>query len=97
MISIYIDVEESVDLVVYFFKQKTAYDMRISDCSSDVCSSDLRHTLLPEPRAPRCSPVPGASRADDRRRDRAERRYPEGAPEYVRPCRSERREDRAAR
>src|SRR3546814_4204428 len=25
----------------FFFKQKTAYDMRISDCSSDVCSSDL--------------------------------------------------------
>src|SRR3546814_7568749 len=26
----------------FFFKQKTAYDMRISDWSSDVCSSDLR-------------------------------------------------------
>src|SRR3546814_8630970 len=26
---------------VCFFKQKTAYDMRISDWSSDVCSSDL--------------------------------------------------------
>src|SRR3546814_8810012 len=26
---------------IFFFKQKTAYDMRISDCSSDVCSSDL--------------------------------------------------------
>src|SRR3546814_3871790 len=26
---------------VFFFKQKTAYDMRISDWSSDVCSSDL--------------------------------------------------------
>src|SRR3546814_7551360 len=25
-----------------FFKQKTAYEMRISDWSSDVCSSDLR-------------------------------------------------------
>src|SRR3546814_6673871 len=25
----------------YFFKQKTAYEMRISDWSSDVCSSDL--------------------------------------------------------
>src|SRR3546814_6236915 len=29
-------------LVVFFFKQKTAYEMRISDWSSDVCSSDLR-------------------------------------------------------
>src|SRR3546814_2637684 len=28
-------------IVVFFFKQKTAYDMRISDWSSDVCSSDL--------------------------------------------------------
>src|SRR3546814_7449688 len=26
---------------LFFFKQKTAYDMRISDWSSDVCSSDL--------------------------------------------------------
>src|SRR3546814_10686898 len=31
-------------LLVFFFKQKTAYEMRISDWSSDVCSSDL---LLP--------------------------------------------------
>src|SRR3546814_7881696 len=29
------------DFCVFFFKQKTAYDMRISDWSSDVCSSDL--------------------------------------------------------
>src|SRR3546814_9003952 len=29
---------------VFFFKQKTAYEMRISDWSSDVCSSDLRCT-----------------------------------------------------
>src|SRR3546814_12479832 len=27
----------------FFFKQKTAYEMRISDWSSDVCSSDLLH------------------------------------------------------
>src|SRR3546814_17325260 len=31
---------------VFFFKQKTAYEMRISDWSSDVCSSDLN----PDPR-----------------------------------------------
>src|SRR3546814_2793947 len=29
----------------FFFKQKTAYEMRISDWSSDVCSSDLRPEL----------------------------------------------------
>src|SRR3546814_2980290 len=28
-------------LFVFFFKQKTAYELRISDWSSDVCSSDL--------------------------------------------------------
>src|SRR3546814_3301694 len=30
----------------FFFKQKTAYEMRISDWSSDVCSSDLRACAL---------------------------------------------------
>src|SRR3546814_9351623 len=30
---------------IFFFKQKTAYEMRISDWSSDVCSSDLARTL----------------------------------------------------
>src|SRR3546814_13243580 len=30
-------------LFFFFFKQKTAYEMRISDWSSDVCSSDLLH------------------------------------------------------
>src|SRR3546814_2640733 len=29
-------------IVFFFFKQKTAYELRISDWSSDVCSSDLR-------------------------------------------------------
>src|SRR3546814_3717730 len=28
-------------ILFFFFKQKTAYEMRISDWSSDVCSSDL--------------------------------------------------------
>src|SRR3546814_952155 len=31
-------------MIIFFFKQKTAYEMRISDWSSDVCSSDLRFT-----------------------------------------------------
>src|SRR3546814_4332101 len=31
--------------VVFFFEQKTAYEMRISDWSSDVCSSDLPSAL----------------------------------------------------
>src|SRR3546814_1366871 len=32
----------------FFFKQKTAYEMRISDWSSDVCSSDLLAEALPQ-------------------------------------------------
>src|SRR3546814_10080918 len=35
----------SSDLVL-FFKQKTAYEMRISDWSSDVCSSDLKFGIV---------------------------------------------------
>src|SRR3546814_9937784 len=31
--------------VFFFFKQKTAYEMRISDWSSDVCSSDLHRVV----------------------------------------------------
>src|SRR3546814_10623748 len=36
----------------FFFKQKTAYGMRISDWSSDVCSSDLRHSHISCRRGP---------------------------------------------
>src|SRR3546814_3566065 len=32
--------------VLFFFRQKTAYEMRISDWSSDVCSSDLSFTRV---------------------------------------------------
>src|SRR3546814_10280619 len=37
--SVYVDM--ACYFLVFFFKQKTAYEMRISDWSSDVCSSDL--------------------------------------------------------
>src|SRR3546814_13617858 len=33
-------------VLFFFFKQKTAYEMRISDWSSDVCSSDLTKSAL---------------------------------------------------
>src|SRR3546814_2377187 len=36
--------------IFFFFKQKTAYEMRISDWSSDVCSSDLRGVVQNEKR-----------------------------------------------
>src|SRR3546814_10832304 len=35
-----------VIILFFFFKQKTAYEMRISDWSSDVCSSDLADAAL---------------------------------------------------
>src|SRR3546814_4183790 len=38
---IFVVVWELLLFVFFFFKQKTAYEMRISDWSSDVCSSDL--------------------------------------------------------
>src|SRR3546814_5244320 len=43
--------------MIFFFKQKTAYEMRISDWSSDVCSSDLESGLRrEEPRHGSCHP-----------------------------------------
>src|SRR3546814_2529778 len=41
MLCIYI-----VQFDFFFFKQKTAYEMRISDWSSDVCSSDLQPVVV---------------------------------------------------
>src|SRR3546814_1635360 len=47
-------------MMFFFFKQKTAYEMRISDWSSDVCSSDLdssrRQRGLALPGERRCAP-----------------------------------------
>src|SRR3546814_9272576 len=51
--------------LVFFFKQKTAYEMRISDWSSDVCSSDLRTpwvlTSASSRRVRHCSTVASSS------------------------------------
>src|SRR3546814_4183668 len=50
--------------VVFFFKQKTAYEMRISDWSSDVCSSDLTMVVMRDrgmPAAIMRSPSPPTS------------------------------------
>src|SRR3546814_2589747 len=49
-------------LCFFFFKQKTAYEMRISDWSSDVCSSDL---LMTKVRLSRPSRLASASAAVD--------------------------------
>src|SRR3546814_9408067 len=45
----------------FFFKQKTAYEMRISDWSSDVCSSDL-HAFLEMLRKRKTRTMPAAMR-----------------------------------
>src|SRR3546814_6858002 len=61
----------------FFFKQKTAYEMRISDWSSDVCSSDLadeaRQAALEAERA--ATDLAAAEQAEEARRvaDKAER------------------------
>src|SRR3546814_2175339 len=48
---------------LFFFKQKTAYEMRISDWSSDVCSSDLTTTCsLPQNSGPILSAADGIIR-----------------------------------
>src|SRR3546814_10829001 len=51
-----------VDITFFFFKQKTAYEMRMSDWSSDVCSSDLGDSALAifcsTPVAPEAPPMP---------------------------------------
>src|SRR3546814_6347311 len=43
MLCFYISICGGISYGIFFFKQKTAYEMRISDWSSDVCSSDLVH------------------------------------------------------
>src|SRR3546814_18011624 len=49
-------------MFLFFFKQKTAYEMRISDWSSDVCSSDLSDsTTTTSPPATPASPRPVSS------------------------------------
>src|SRR3546814_1869507 len=77
-----------VVFVFFFFKQKTAYEMRISDWSSDVCSSDLRvrarkgsHDRL-DPRDPRpCRPPLGRASPEGvaRRPGRHRRAHHRGA------------------
>src|SRR3546814_1284660 len=61
-----------VVLFFVFFKQRTAYDVRISDWSSDVCSSDLRGALADarEPVGDRGMIVEGQPDGADRARPR---------------------------
>src|SRR3546814_1806009 len=73
-------------LFFFFFKQKTAYEMRISDWSSDVCSSDLRATAdLSAPPVAACRRL-CAHRGPARRDGRSEERRV--GKECVSTCRS---------
>src|SRR5213596_4028339 len=50
--------------IVFFFKQKTAYEIRPCDWSSDVCSSDLSPAIgptMPKPSVALCSANPTTS------------------------------------
>src|SRR3546814_16199250 len=48
----------------FFFKQKTAYEMRISDWSSDVCSSDLHSNCAIDPEMSGAPPWPRSKGTD---------------------------------
>src|SRR3546814_8604709 len=49
---------DSCCVMCFFFKQKTAYEMRISDWSSDVCSSDLLELLAQHKDIASCEVTP---------------------------------------
>src|SRR3546814_5879550 len=57
-------------IVCVFFKQKTAYEMRISDWSSDVCSSDLTVDMARRAIHNEAAKLLGAARRQDRGRFR---------------------------
>src|SRR3546814_14818801 len=59
-------------LLFFFYRQKTAYEMRISDWSSDVCSSDLGQRTASSRRAAREDR--GSNDTADARRHRENRR-----------------------
>src|SRR3546814_7150242 len=50
MLVYHLSVDDACASFFFFFKQKTAYEMRISDWSSDVCSSDLAAIVFKDPR-----------------------------------------------
>src|SRR3546814_10335223 len=59
-----------------FFKQKTAYEMRISDWSSDVCSSDLHEVAVERPLPGRVNLGFGVERGAGRHADGVLHRVP---------------------
>src|SRR3546814_2522053 len=82
---------DEIVVLSFFFKQKTAYEMRISDWSSDLCSSDLTRDALARLRIDGRRRLPDRAFDDLVLTDRAhlgrseERRV---GQECVSPCRS---------
>src|SRR3546814_449613 len=85
-------------LLCFFFKQKTAYEVRISDWSSDVCSSDLRlfvarlsqeDTVLDDQGRPHLRRR-GSERRNRIDRDHPRRRRARRQPGHVDDCRGRR-------
>src|SRR3546814_2023564 len=60
MYSLFLLITISDFIILCFFKQKTAYEMRISDCSSDVCASDLPRSATGEVIVSFCLTEPGS-------------------------------------
>src|SRR3546814_2633931 len=79
---------------VFFFKQKTTYEMRISDWSSDVCSSELGlgARLDPEIVGKRAEAIAGAVPRDDAIAG-ARQRTDLAAPIFLRAERAVKQED----
>src|SRR3546814_9292034 len=82
-------------IVILFFKHKTAYEMRISDWSSDVCSSDLHHacpcTRSPCPLGWRFASHLPPPRRNARPRRRRPKSLPSAPTSTPSPTRSEER------
>src|SRR3546814_3831004 len=67
-------------LCFFFFKQKTAYEMRISDWSSDVCSSDLPKVVPTGTGAGKRAGLTAFAQERERRRGAAELPAARGTP-----------------
>src|SRR3546814_8612839 len=79
-------------LIFFFFKQKTAYEMRISDWSSDVCSSDLTAMATKAEKLVTMKPTTGRSQTHTAKiATRTARRPLETGPVAVSVGRSEER------
>src|SRR3546814_6645970 len=75
-------------LFFFFFMQKSAYDMRISDWSSDVCSSDLRPGGVPGAEHDAGHPALRLRRRDRRRHHQPTSEERRVGKECVSTCRS---------